>query len=396
MKKILIFTSTRAEYGLLKWIIKRLSLKFKVTVTVGGTHLSPEDGYTIKEIINDKVDNVLELPFLLSSRNNASLTVSVGNGLIQMSQIFQIYSPDYAVALGDRYELFIPAISSLLFNVPLIHLHGGEITEGVIDEEIRHAITKMAHIHMPSTEFYAENISKMGEEDWRIYIVGAPGLENALREKVLSIEEIKNKLGINLIKPTVLCTYHPVTLESENTKLQIRNILNSLSKFNNLQVIFTRPNAEVGSEIIVREIKKVIEKHKNKWFFFDSLGISLYHSILKYAKALIGNSSSGIIEAPFFKIPSLDIGNRQKGRYKPENVIHCGYYEEEITAAIEKALYDQSLKNKIKSIKSPFGDGKTSEYALRAFKEISNFPKEKIQKKKLNFAVKKDEWHRYF
>ena len=190
MKKILIFTSTRAEYGLLKWIIKRLSTKFKVIVTAGGTHLSYEDGYTIKEIINDNITNILELPFLLSSRSNTSLTVSVGNGLIQMAQIFQNYTPDYAVVLGDRYELFIPSVTSLMFNVSLIHLHGGEVTEGVIDEQIRHAITKMAHMHMPATEFYAENISKMGEEDWRIHIVGAPGLENAVREKLFSMEEI--------------------------------------------------------------------------------------------------------------------------------------------------------------------------------------------------------------
>ena len=395
MKKILIFTSTRAEYGLLKWTIKRLSRKFKVMVTAGGTHLSHEDGYTIKEIINDNVTNILELPFLLSSRNNTSLTISVGNGLIQMAQIFQNNTPDYAVVLGDRYELFIPSVTSLMFNVPLIHLHGGEVTEGVIDEQIRHAITKMAHIHMPSTEFYAENISKMGEEDWRIHIVGAPGLENAVREKLSSMEEIQREIGIDLTKSTVLCTCHPVTLEPENTKVQIQNILHSLTKFENLQVIFTRPNAEVGSDIIIRAIKKATEKYKDKWLFINSLGITLYHSILKYAQAVIGNSSSGLIEAPFFKIPTVDIGTRQKGRIKQKSVIQCGYSEREITAAMEKALFNQKFKDKIKTIKSQYGDGKTSEYVLKAIEKFANVPKEKILAKKLNFIVKKNEWHRY-
>jgi len=296
MKKILIFTSTRAEYGLLKWIIKKLSSKFIILVTAGGTHLSHEDGYTIREIIHDKIKNVIELPFLLSSRDKTSLTISVGNGLIQMAQIFRINKPDYTVILGDRYELYIPAITSLLFNVPIVHLHGGEITEGVIDEQIRHAITKMAHIHMPSTEFYAKNISRMGEEDWRIHIVGAPGLENAARERLFSIDEIKKKIGINLKKPSILCTYHAVTLESLNkTTHQIRNIINALNKFSDLQIIFTRPSAEVGSEIIARNIKDAVEKHKNKWFYFDSLGIKTYQSILKYAKALVGNSSKKLI-----------------------------------------------------------------------------------------------------
>lgn len=397
MKKILVFTSTRAEYGLLKWIIKNLNNKFEVIVTVGGTHLSQKDGYTINEIIRDRISNIIKLPFLLSSRDSASLTNSVGNGLIQISQIFQEYKPDYTLLLGDRYEIFIPSITCLLFNVPIVHLHGGEITEGVIDEQIRHSITKMAHIHMTSTESYAENISKMGEEDWRIHIVGASGLENAVRGKLLCIEEIKKELGLNLTKHTVLCTYHPVTLESiENTQIQIENIINALSKFDNLQIIFTRPNADVGSEIIIREIKKAVEKHKYNWFFFDSLGIRLYQSVLKYTKALVGNSSSGITEASFFKIAAVDIGNRQKGRYKPKNIIQCGYSEKEITAAIKKALYDQNFRDKIKSIKNPFGDGKTSEYVLRAFDNFADLSKEKILKKKLDFLVKKDEWHRYF
>lgn len=396
MKKVLIFTSTRAEYGLLKWIIKSLTKKYKVYVTVGGTHLSYEDGYTMKEIINNQVENVIEIPFLLSSRTCSSLNISIGNGLIQMSQIFDIYKPDYTVVLGDRYELFIPTITSLMFNVPVMHLHGGEITEGVIDEQVRHAITKIAHIHLPCTKFYAENISKMGEEDWRIYIVGAPGLENAVRGTRASAKEVKKELGIDLKKRTILCTYHPVTLEPQSTKSQTKSIINSLMKLKDFQVIFTRPNAEVGSEIIISEIKKGIIKNKNQWFFFNSLGINIYQSILKHSKALIGNSSSGIFEAPFFKIPTVDIGNRQKGRHKSKSIISCGNSEKEITLAIKKALFSNKFRQSIRLLENSYGDGRTSEYVLMAFDNIKNLEKEKILKKKLDYTVKKDEWNKYF
>jgi len=391
---IFIFTSTRADYGLQRWIIKEMqnSNEFNTYIIVGGTHLSEEYGNTIEEILKDDIENVIKVPFLNTSLDASSLTSSTGNGLIQITQIFNTYKPDFIVLLGDRYELFSMAIAALLYQVPIIHLHGGENTTGVLDEQVRHAITKMAHIHMPSTEVYAENISKMGEEDWRIHIIGAPGLENIKKLELYTKEEILKLTGIDVNKNIIICTYHPVTLEGENSvRWQIKNLLRTLSKFD-LQIVFTRPNAEVGSDEIVNIIKEFVDNNP-KAYFFDSLGSKLYLSFLKYAKAVVGNSSSGIIEVPSFLIPTVNIGNRQESRLRLKSVIQTGYSVNEIYKGIKKALYDTEF---LKKIKNPYGDGNASKYVIKAMKEILKIPKEKLLKKRLDFEVKKNEWHRYF
>lgn len=392
--KIAIFTATRAEYGLLRWIAKGLTEITEVYFIVGGTHLSPEDGYTINEIKNDNFENIIEIPFLSSSRTALALTSSIGNGIIQFSQIINSIKPDFVIVLGDRYEIFIPVIASLMSNIPIIHLCGGERTEGSIDEQVRHSITKIAHIHMPSTDTYAENISKMGEEDWRIHIVGAPGLENIKRMNLYEPKEIFELTGVDINEPTIICTYHPVTLEEKRIDWQLNNLFDALSNFD-IQIIFTRPNAEVDSDIVVEKIKEFITKSK-KVYFFNSLGTKLYLSFLKYVKAIIGNSSSGIIEAPSFGIPTVNIGNRQEGRLKPESIIQVDYSTEEIIKGINKALFNREFLNQIKDFKNPYGDGNTSNYVVQAFKEIIKLPKEKLLKKKLSFEVNKGEWHRYF
>ncbi|PKP59011.1 UDP-N-acetylglucosamine 2-epimerase (hydrolyzing) [Candidatus Atribacteria bacterium HGW-Atribacteria-1] len=394
---IFIFTSTRADYGLQRWIIKEIQNNNKINtyVVVGGTHLSEEYGNTIEEILKDNIKNIIKVPFLNTSIDASSLTSSIGNGLIKISQIFNIYKSDFIVLLGDRYELFIMAIVALLYQIPIIHLHGGENTTGVIDEQVRHAITKMAHIHMPSTELYAENISKMGEEDWRIHIVGAPGLENIKKLGLYKEEEILKLTSIDVNKNIVICTYHPVTLEGEdNVRWQIKNLLKALSKFD-FQIVFTRPNAEVGSDEIVNKIKEFVDNNP-KAYFFDSLGSKLYLSFLKYARAVVGNSSSGIIEVPSFSIPTVNIGNRQEGRLRPESVIQTGYSVNEVYKGIEKALCDTEFLTKIKNLKNPYGDGQTSKYVIKAIGEILKIPKKQLLKKRLDFEVKKNEWHRYF
>jgi len=394
---IFIFTSTRADYGLQRWIIKEMqkSNKFNTYVVVGGTHLLEEYGNTIVEISKDDIKNIIKIPFLNTSLDASSLTSSIGNGLIQITQIFNTCKPDFMVLLGDRYELFIMAIAALLYKIPIIHLHGGENTTSVIDEQVRHAITKMAHIHMPSTELYAENISKMGEEDWRIHIIGAPGIENIKKLELYKKEEILKLTGINVSNNTIICTYHPVTLEGEDSvKWQIKNLLEALSKFD-FQIVFTRPNAEVGSDEIVNMIKKFVDGNP-KAYFFDSLGSKLYLGFLKYARAVVGNSSSGIIETPSFSIATVNIGNRQEGRLQPESIIQTGYSVNEIYKGIEKALYDTEFFAKIKNIKNPYGDGNTSNYIIEAMEEILKIPKEKLLKKRLDFEVKKNEWHKYF
>ena len=394
---IFVFTSTRADYGLQRWIIKKMqnSIKFNTYVLVGGTHLLEKYGYTIREILEDKIENIIKLPFLSNSLDASSLITSIGNGLTQVSKTFNKYKPNMVILLGDRYELFIPTIASIINNIPILHLCGGAKTKSAIDEQIRHAITKMSHIHMTTTELYAENVSKMGEEDWRIYIVGAPGLENIKKLEAYTKEEILKLTGIDVNKNTIICTYHPVTLEGgDSVRWQIENLLEALSKFD-FQIIFTSPNAEIGSDKIVNMIKKFVDNNP-KAYSFNSLGSKLYLSFLRYAKAVVGNSSSGIIEAPSFSIPTVNIGNRQEGRLRPESVIQTGYSVNEICKGIEKALHDTEFLKKIKKIKNPYGDGNTSKYVIKAMEEILKIPKEKLLKKRLDFEVKKNEWHRYF
>ncbi|MBN1902433.1 UDP-N-acetylglucosamine 2-epimerase (hydrolyzing) [Candidatus Sumerlaeota bacterium] len=395
-KKILVFTATRAEYGLFRPVIREAGKYFDIQLLVGGSHLSPEEGNTIREILADKPDNVRLLPFLLSSRLPQALTVSVGNGLIQMAQVLQEFEPDFLMVLGDRYEIFIPIIPALLHNIPIIHIHGGEKTLGAIDEQIRHAVTKMSHIHFVASMQYADNVSRMGEEDWRIFVIGAPGLDNIRKRKSCSLTAIRKDMGVDLSKPTVLCTYHPVTLEGvSDIHYQINNLISALLEFD-VQVIFTRPNAEVGSDIILRKIAGAVKAQPDSCFLFDSLGTRLYHSIMGLCRAVVGNSSSGILEAPFLKVPTVNIGTRQTGRIMASSVIQCGYAKREIKKALDQALHDFEFRKKINNMTCPFGDGKAGVYAASSLREICSVSKEKILKKNLDFSSHPESWHTFW
>lgn len=394
-KKILIFTATRAEYGLFRPIIKKAEKFFDIRLLVGGTHISPEDGFTINEILEDGVDNIRTIPFLLASRTPGALCVSVGNGLIQMSAVLEDYKPDFIMVLGDRYEIFIPVIAAVLHNIPVIHIHGGEITEGVIDEQIRHAVTKMSHVHFVSSPVYADNVSRMGEEDWRIFVIGAPGLDNIRRIGKKSVADIKKRIGVDLSSPTMICTYHPVTISGMmDIETQVHNLVKALSSFDG-QVIFTRPNAEVGSEIIVRKLKEAVHQNQDRFSFFDSLGTELYHNVVRHCVAVIGNSSSGIIEAPFHKVPTVNIGERQKGRLHPPSVIESGLKTAEIRKSIQKAL-DDDFQKSLKDMVCPFGDGKAGDYALASLKQVAGMNTIDLLQKKLDFDVNPEKRHKFW
>lgn len=401
--KILLFTFTRAEFGLQKFTILALNKEFACKVVVGGMHLLQMFGNTYREVIselsNPKIE-MEELDFAEGNLTERAITNGIGKGLIGVSSILERAHPDYVVVFGDRWEAYIPSIASVIFRVPMIHFMAGEVLEDVnaetIDRQVRFAVSSMAHVFLASTETYAEVISKTGEEDWRIYVVGAPGLENIKRMKLYSIDEIKSLKGVDMSKPTILCTHHPSTLENEESVVsQVRNTLKALSKFD-VQIVFTAPNAEVGSEKIMNFLRAYVRQNSNKAFYFESLGTKLYLSMMAYSKAIAGNSSSGIIEAPSFQTPTVNIGNRQKGRFQPASVIQTGYSISEITTALEKALHDNEFLEEIKYIKNPYGDGNTSKYVVEVIKEIVKIPKERLLKKKLRFEVKRDEWHRYF
>ncbi|QCX32363.1 UDP-N-acetylglucosamine 2-epimerase (hydrolyzing) [Caloramator sp. E03] len=383
MRKILVVTGTRSEYGLLYWTMKRIQedkdLELQLIVT--GNHLCPEYGYTVEQIKKDgfKIDE--EIDMLISSKNKSAIVKSMGLELIQMAQAFDRLKPDILLILGDRYETFIAATCAMMMNIPIAHMNGGESTEGAVDEQIRHAITKMAHIHFAGAEYYRERIIKMGEEEWRVFNVGQAGIENIMRMELLDKSELEEELNVNLDKLTFLITYHPVTLEVENTVEQIDNLLKTIQKFD-ANYIFTYPNADFGSKIIIDKINEFVKNQRNA-YIFHSLGQKKYLSLIKNCDLVIGNSSSGIIETPIFKKPVINIGNRQKGRLRCGNVIDCNYSVIEIQNAINIALYDDKFKKNLDYVNNIFGDGTTSIKIVEKLKSIKL--DKRLLEKKLTF-----------
>lgn len=364
----MVITGTRAEYGLLKNTIEAINNdnELNLQLVVTGTHLSEKYGYTVNEIISDgyKIDETI--PIL--EEDNNKLPTEMGKLMIKLNEVYAKLKPDILLILGDRYEIFAAASAAMVMNIPIAHISGGEITEGAIDEQIRHSITKMAHIHFPGAEEYAENIRRMGEEEWRIFNVGDPGIENIRRTKLLTTEEIEKRLGIKLDDDVMLLTFHPVTLEIDNTEQYIKNLLEAVGKTRK-QVIITYPNSDVGGCIIIDKILEFEHRYK-KALVVKSLGSLLYLSVLNKCGAVVGNSSSGIVEAPFMKKPVVNVGNRQLGRLMANNIINCGYDTESIYNALVKA-YSKEFRNEvILNTKSFYGEGDTSLKIVQVLKDI--------------------------
>ncbi|QCH26955.1 UDP-N-acetylglucosamine 2-epimerase [Clostridium tyrobutyricum] len=370
MRKILVVTGTRAEYGLLYWTMERINEdnELKLQLIVTGNHLVSEYGYTVETIKKDgfKIDE--EIDMMINSNKKSGIAKSMGLELIQMAQAFDKLKPDLMLILGDRYEIFIAATCAMIMNIPIAHMNGGESTEGLVDEQIRHAITKMSHIHFPGAEYYRKRIIKMGEESWRVFNVGQAGIENVKRLKLLNKEQLEEKLNIKLDKKIFIITYHPVTLDVENIGQQVDNLLEAVKRFDAIY-IFTYPNADFGSEIIINKIKKFVKENSNANIFYN-LGQKIYLSLLKYADVMIGNSSSGIIESPIFKLPVVNIGDRQKGRLRNNNIIDTRYTHDSIYNGIYKALFNKEFKNKLKDLQNIYGDGLTSEKIVDVIKNI--------------------------
>jgi GDP/UDP-N,N'-diacetylbacillosamine 2-epimerase (hydrolysing) len=396
--KILVFTFSRADYGLIRWVVSELQKEYTTRLYVGGTHLSGLWGKTIEQIVSDGMDIAGTMDYLLSELTPEGITSSMGVGLLKISAIFKTEKPDFVIIVGDRWEMFLPTIAAVIFNTPIIHYYAGEVLPGrfemTIDHQIRFAITAASHIFWVTTCEYAEVVSRTGQEDWRIHVIGTSGLENLLRAKNYSKKEILKELGIDLEKPSLIVTFHPPTLRNQkDIKKQILYLLKALDSFPDFQVIFTKPNAEYGTQAILDEIHRFISKRKNT-FLMDSLG-KYYSSFLRYCRAMIGNSSSGILEAPSFGIPIVNIGERQQGRLIPDSVICSGYRTREIMDSLKKALFDQSYIQSLKRAKNPYGDGKASLYALKAMKSIQALDRNRILQKILDFELRKNEWSVY-
>jgi len=370
MRKICVITGSRAEYGLLSGLMAAIKADKELCLQIIATnmHLSPEFGLTYKEIEQDGfvIDKKVEM--LLSSDTSNGTTKSVGLAIIGFADAYEDMKPDIIVVLGDRYEILAAVTAALFYKIPVAHLHGGEITEGAYDDSIRHAITKLSHLHFTSTEAYRQRVIQLGENPDRVFYVGALGVENIKRTKLLTKDELEESLGFSLGDKSLLVTFHPSTLEHETAKKQCENLLAVLDELTNYNIIFTYPNSDADGRAIVQLIKSFVSDHKDISIAFASLGKTRYLSVLQFVTAVIGNSSSGIIEVPSFGIPTLDIGDRQKGRIAASSVIHCDTSESKIKIGIESVLSTQA-QELAKASENPYQKADTINNILEVLKK---------------------------
>ena len=376
MRKVLYISGTRADYGLMRSVLKIIDehhdLELEIIVT--GMHLMPDFGHTIDEIKRDGF-KIHEMDAIYKGDDKDSMANFIGEFIQLLTKKVREIKPDIMLLLGDRGEMLAGAIVGAYLTIPVAHLHGGEVTS-TVDELSRHAITKLSHIHLPATEKSAQRISKMGEESWRINVVGAPGLDSILNEELLTKEEVCERLDLSPEKAIFLVIQHTVTLETEEADKQIKETLEAIKELEQ-QTVVLYPNADAGG----RKMIAVIEQYRNLPFIRVCSNIEhrSYLSLMNCCDVLIGNSSSGIIEAPSLKIPAVNIGTRQEGREREDNVIDVGYDRKEIKRAIEKAL-SKEFKEKVKRCKNPYGDGKTGEKIANILAKIK-IDKRLLQKK---------------
>lgn len=371
-RKICIVTGTRAEYGLLYWLMKEVQddpdLELQIIAT--GMHLSPEFGLTYQTIGEDgfKINEKVEM--LLSSDTPVGIAKSVGLGVIGFADALARLQPDIMVVLGDRYEILAAAQAAMIARIPIAHIHGGETTEGAIDEAIRHAITKMSHFHFTAAEPYRRRVIQLGEAPGRVLNYGAPGLDNIKKLKLLSKALFEKAIDFELGKLSFLVTYHPVTLSNTKPEKSFQELLHAVDKFPEAKIIFTKANADMAGRTINYNIDKYIEKNPKRAKVFTSMGQLLYLSAMKNVDVIIGNSSSGIAEAPSFRKPSVNIGQRQQGRLKADSVIDCEEKEQAIVAAIKKGLSSE-FQIVTKNAINPYGSGNASSKIKDYLKKVS-------------------------
>ncbi len=367
-RKICVVTGTRADYGLLYWLIKEIDqdedLELQLIVT--GMHLSKDFGLTYKEIEKDfKIDRKIEMLSKLDTP--MSISNSMGLAHIGFGTAYDALKPDLVVVLGDRYEILAAATSAMIARIPIAHLHGGEATEGLMDEAIRHSITKMSHLHFTAAKEYRNRVIQLGEQPNTVFNVGGLGIDNIKKLKLLSKEEFEKSIDFKLNKKNILVTFHPVTLENNTSEEHFIELLAAIDTLENTNIIFTKANSDTNGRIINKLIEEYVSNNKDKSVEFTSLGQLRYLSALQYVDAMVGNSSSGLAEAPSFKIGTINIGDRQKGRIKAKSVIDCDPNRESIKKAFEK-LYSTEFQTLLKEVKNPYGDGGASKRIVNIIK----------------------------
>ncbi len=356
--KICFVTGSRADYGLLQPLIKKFQSdkKFKTSLIVTGTHLSKKHGTTLREIIKDRISSVHKINLNINKDRPNDICNYIGLAVKLFSKTFLKIKPNLLILLGDRYEIFSASTSALVCQIPICHLHGGELTRGAYDNAFRHSISKMANIHFVANKSYKNRLIQMGEEPSNIYNVGGFGVDLIKKTKLLNKRELEKKLRINFNKKNLLVTFHPVTLEKNTSKVQFLNLIKSLKKLKNTNIIFTETSSDSYGDIINRMIKKFVKSNSDISFSFKSMGQLNYLSILQFVDAVVGNSSSGLLEVPSFNIATINIGDRQTDRLKASSVIDCAPKSKNIDQAIRK-IYSKQFTKKLKKTKNPYGSG---------------------------------------
>ena len=381
MRKICVVTGTRAEYGLLCRLMRLIheSPDTQLQVVATNMHLSPKYGNTYLYIEHDGFKIDYKIPIIdENAKDDAVATVkSMAKALSGFADAYNELKPDLVVVLGDRYEILAAAEAAMIERIPIAHIHGGEVTEGAYDDAIRHSITKMSHLHFTSTEEYRKRVLQLGEQPDRVFYVGAPGVENIKKFPLMGKEEVEESVNFKLDENTILVTYHPVTLGEHTAEKDIKEFIAALEERKDLRVFFTMPNSDTGSQAIVDAINEFVANNPNRSIAYKSLGIKRYLSVMKYAGAVVGNSSSGLLEVPSFGIPTLNIGDRQKGRMAADSVYNCETDKNSILEGLD-VIMSPAFKKKASEIHNPYEKANTAE---EIFKVISTYPLKVLSQK---------------
>jgi UDP-N-acetylglucosamine 2-epimerase (non-hydrolysing)/GDP/UDP-N,N'-diacetylbacillosamine 2-epimerase (hydrolysing) len=370
MRTIAVVTVARSDYGIYLPLLRKIQadLDLRLHLIVAGMHLSPEFGLTVETIEADGFEISERVEMLLSSDTPEGIAKSMGLGIIGFSQAYAHFRPDILVVLGDRFEMHAAALAALPFKVPVAHIHGGEITQGAIDDALRHSMTKLSHLHFVSTQEYARRVIQLGEEPWRVIVSGAPSLDNVRAIRLFTRAELAARFDLHLDEtPFLLVTFHPVTLEYEQTEWQVTELLAALEACG-LPVVFTMPNADTSGRTIARMIEEFVATHSSAQAV-DNLGTQGYFSMMAVAAAMVGNSSSGIIEAASFELPVVNVGSRQRGRVRGANIIDVDYEQTSVLEGLGKALGPQ-FRAKLRGIHNPYDSGGAAEKIVEVLKQV--------------------------